>query len=171
MNNKKYVRLSGIIYESMVNGTGIRRVIFAQGCIHNCKGCFNPETHPLQGGELVDMNQLIEDVVSNPMLTGVTFSGGDPFEQAKEFAYIAREIKNSGKDIWCYTGYTFEDIIKNLKIREGWEELLYNIDVLIDGKFEKEKIDKKIKYRGSTNQRIIDVKNSLNEGKVLEKEI
>lgn len=171
MNNEKYVRLSGIIYESMVNGNGIRRVLFAQGCKHNCKGCFNPETHPLDGGELVDMNELVEDVISNPMLTGVTFSGGDPFEQAEKFAYMAEKIRNSGKNIWCYTGYTFEYIIRNFKIREGWEELIYNIDVLIDGKFDIQKSDKKIKYRGSTNQRVVDVKNSLCKGKVVEKEI
>lgn len=171
MNNEKYVRLSGIIYESMVNGIGIRRVIFAQGCKHNCKGCFNPETHPLEGGEWVYMDELVEDIISNPMLTGVTFSGGDPFEQADKFAYMAEKIKNSGKNIWCYTGYTFEYIIKHLKIREGWEELIYNIDVLIDGRFEIEKSDKKIKYRGSTNQRIIDVKSSLYTDNMVEKEI
>ena len=78
----KYVRLAGIAYESLVNGPGMRRVYFAQGCKHNCEGCFNKDTHDFNGGELKDMDELIDDAIGNPMLKGVTFSGGDPLEQA-----------------------------------------------------------------------------------------
>ena len=85
----KYVRLAGVIYESLVNGPGIRRVYFAQGCRHNCDGCFNPETHDFNGGELMDMNELINDAISNPIINGITFSGGDPLEQAESFSYMA----------------------------------------------------------------------------------
>ena len=104
----KTVRLAGIVYESLVNGPGMRRVFFAQGCKHKCEGCFNPETHSVDGGEIMDMDKLIKDVLDNPMLKGVTFSGGDPIEQADSFSYMAKVFKNSNLNIWCYTGYTFE---------------------------------------------------------------
>lgn len=114
---KKTVRLAGIAYESLVNGPGMRRVFFAQGCKHNCKGCFNPETHNFDGGEIMDMDELIKDVLDNPLLKGVTFSGGDPIEQAHSFSYMANIFKSSNLNIWCYTGYKFEDLIKKNGIR------------------------------------------------------
>ena len=157
----KTVRLAGIAYESLVNGPGMRRVFFAQGCKHKCKGCFNPETHSFEDGEIMDMDKLIKDVLDNPILKGVTFSGGDPIEQAHSFAYMAKAFKNSNLNIWCYTGYTFEYILKHKKERNGWQELITNIDVLVDGKFNINKKDENLKYRGSSNQRIIDVKKSL----------
>ena len=93
-NMKKTVRLAGIAYESLVNGPGIRRVFFAQGCKHNCKGCFNPETHSFDKGIVLEIDKLIKDVLENPMITGVTFSGGDPIEQAHSFSYMAKILKN-----------------------------------------------------------------------------
>ena len=89
----KKIRLAGIVYESLVNGPGMRRVFFSQGCKHNCKGCFNPDTHDFNGGENRNMDDLINDVIENPILRGVTFSGGDPWEQADKFAYMAEEFK------------------------------------------------------------------------------
>lgn len=167
----KNVKLAGIIYESLANGPGIRRVLFAQMCKHNCKGCFNPETHSESGGEWVDMDKIIEDIVDNPILGGITFSGGDPWEQADKFAYIAKETKRrvekSNFNIWCYTGYTYEYILANKDKRLGWNELLNNIDVLVDGKYEEDKKEEGLKFRGSSNQRIIDVKESLKLGKVV----
>lgn len=159
------VRLSGIAYESLVNGPGMRRVFFAQGCRHNCEGCFNPETHDFNGGELMDVKVLIEDVRENPLLKGITFSGGDPMEQADKFICMAKEFKEMGLSIWCYTGYRFENIKKD-KVEN---EFLQCIDVLVDGKFEERLADENLKYRGSSNQRIIDVKASLesNEVKIL----
>lgn len=158
--NEKKVRLSGIAYESLVNGPGLRRVLFAQGCRHNCEGCFNPDTHSMSGGKLVDMDEIVESIKGNPMLSGVTFSGGDPFEQADKFAYIAGKLKESDMNIWCYTGYVYEYLIEHQSEHAGWSELLQNIDVLIDGEFDESKKDPAINYRGSTNQRIIDIKNS-----------
>ena len=163
---KKTVRLAGIAYESLVNGPGIRRVFFAQGCKHNCKGCFNPETHSFDKGIVLEIDKLIKDVLENPMITGVTFSGGDPIEQAHSFSYMAKILKNKGLNIWCYTGYTFEYILENLNKRDGWEELLNNIDVLVDGKFEISKKIDGLKFKGSTNQRIIDVNQSLKNKKI-----
>lgn len=104
---KRHIRLAGIAYESLVNGPGMRRVFFAQGCKHNCEGCFNKETHDFNGGELKDIDKLISDVISNPLLKGVTFSGGYPLEQAEGFSYMAMAFKRNGLNIWCYTGYTF----------------------------------------------------------------
>lgn len=165
--NDKYVRLSGICYESLVNGPGMRRVFFAQGCKHNCKGCFNPDTHDFKGGELINIEELIVDTYINPLLKGITFSGGDPWEQAEEFGYMAEEFKKINLSIWCYTGYTFEYILENKDNRKGWNELLNNIDVLVDGKFEEDKKDPKLLYRGSSNQRLIDIPKSLKENKVI----
>ncbi|GAB6168617.1 anaerobic ribonucleoside-triphosphate reductase activating protein [Clostridium carnis] len=162
----KNIRLSGIAYESLVNGPGMRRVFFSQGCNHFCKGCFNPDTHDFLGGEERDMDELIHDVLDNPMLKGITFSGGDPLEQADKFSYMAKIFKKNNLNIWCYTGYTFEYILDNLDKRVGWKELLNNIDVLVDGKFDLTKTREGLRFRGSTNQRIIDVKKSLDTKKI-----
>lgn len=163
----KNIRLSGIAYESLVNGPGMRRVFFAQGCRHKCKGCFNPDTHDFNGGEDRNMDELIEAVLENPMLRGVTFSGGDPWEQADKFAYMAKIFKENELNVWSYTGYTYEYILEHKDEKNGWNELLNNIDVLVDGRFEEEMTQEGLKFRGSYNQRIIDVKESLKEGKII----
>lgn len=164
---KKTVRLAGIAYESLVNGPGMRRVFFAQGCKHNCKGCFNPETHNFDGGEIMDMDELIKDVLDNPLLKGVTFSGGDPIEQAHSFSYMANIFKSSNLNIWCYTGYKFEGLIKKMELDKSIKDLLNNIDVLVDGKFEINNKKEGLKFKGSSNQRIIDVKKSLESGEIV----
>lgn len=158
---EKNVRLSGIAYESLVNGPGMRRVFFAQGCKHNCEGCFNPETHDFNGGEERNVDELINDVIKNKMIKGVTFSGGDPIEQAQQFAYMAKAFKNYGLNVWCYTGYKFEVLLEKMNKDKGLLELLKNIDVLVDGKFEIENKSDGLRFRGSENQRIIDVQKSL----------
>lgn len=167
MEEKVYVRLSGIAYESLVNGPGVRRVLFSQGCKHNCKGCFNPETHCSDGGKEFVADDLVKDILKNPMLKGVTFSGGDPLEQADKFAYIASKLKSKGLNIWCYTGYTFEYIMENANKHKGWKELLDNINVLVDGKFQLEKKVEGLRFRGSANQRIVDVKRSMAAGDIV----
>lgn len=163
----KNIRLSGIAYESLVNGPGMRRVFFAQGCTHNCKNCFNPETHDFKGGEERDMDGLIKDTICNPIIRGITFSGGDPWEQADKFAFMAIAFKEKGLSIWSYTGYTYEYILSNKNKRLGWNDLLNNIDVLVDGKFEEEKMQDGLKFRGSTNQRIIDIKESMKLNQII----
>ena len=167
MNDEKMIRLAGIAYESLVNGPGIRRVLFSQGCLHNCEQCFNQDTHSFDGGELRNMDDIVKDIIENPILRGVTFSGGDPWEQADKFEYIAKELKKNNINIWSYTGYTYEFILENMNNRKGWKGLLNNIDVLVDGKFEYKKKDEKLKFRGSSNQRIIDVPKSLELGKIV----
>ena len=169
MYNK--IRLSGIAYESLVNGPGLRRVLFSQGCKHNCIGCFNQDTHDFNGGALKDMDEIIKDIIENPMIKGVTFSGGDPLEQADKFSYIAKALKEHDLNIWCYTGYTFEYILDHQNENLGWCDLLKYIDVLVDGKFKQDKKAEGLKFRGSSNQRIIDVKESLRLGKIIEIQI
>ena len=150
------VRLAGIVETSINNGEGIRKVIFAQGCKHHCKGCFNPDTHDFNGGYECDTEKIIERINNDYMIDGVTFSGGDPFEQAEAFAHIAKNV-NKDLTIWCYTGYTLQQIIDNID-RPGWKELITNIDVLVDGKFEEDKKDRNLKYKGSSNQNIIELR-------------
>lgn len=110
----------------------------------------------------MDMDEIIVDIVSNPMIKGVTFSGGDPLEQAEKFSYIAKKVREKGKSVWIYTGYTFEEILSKISENKGWEKLLNYTDVLVDGKFDTNKKDEKLKFRGSANQRIIDIRKSLN---------
>lgn len=163
----KKIRLAGIAYESLVNGPGMRRVYFSQGCKHNCKGCFNPDTHDFNSGKEMDMDELIEDAVDNPFLKGITFSGGDPLERAEEFAYMAKAFKNAGLNIWCYTGYVFEEVLEMMEKDKNIRELINNIDVLVDGRFEIDKKDETLKFRGSSNQRLIDIKSSIRENSII----
>ncbi|MGL4847917.1 MAG: anaerobic ribonucleoside-triphosphate reductase activating protein [Clostridium sp.] len=163
----KKVRLAGICYESLVNGPGMRRVFFSQGCKHKCDGCFNPDTHSFNDGEEFDMDDLIKDVLENPLLKGVTFSGGDPFERAEEFSYMAKVFRRENLNVWAFTGYTIEEILEISKERDGFKEFLENIDVLVDGKFIQALAKEGLKFRGSSNQRIIDVKKTLDNKKIV----
>jgi len=160
------IRVADIIPESVVDGKGIRYVIFSQGCRHGCKNCFNPQTHSFTGGKLVDIEKIIDDIKKHPLYKGVTFSGGDPLEQADKFAYIAEEVRALGLDVWSYTGYTFEYILKHQNDRSGWKKFINCIDVLVDGKFKEEERDISLAFRASNNQRIIDVPLSLKMGQV-----
>lgn len=151
------IRLAGIIENSINNGEGIRKVIFAQGCKHHCKGCFNPSTHDFNGGYECDTDKIIERINNDYMIDGVTFSGGDPFEQAEAFAEISKNI-NPELNIWCYTGYTLQEIIDKANEKPEWVDLLTHIDVLVDGKFEEDKKDRNLKFKGSSNQNIIQLR-------------
>lgn len=161
------LRIAGTVNDSIVDGEGIRFTIFTQGCPHNCKGCHNPQTHDFNGGELVEISTLLEKIKSNPLLDGVTFSGGEPFCQAETLAELGVGIKSLGLDIVTYTGYTFEELYKNSN-KNGWGKLLEVTDFLIDGKFILELRDWQIKFRGSSNQRYIDCQESLKQGRVVE---
>ncbi len=153
------LRIAGIEEESIVDGPGIRFVVFTQGCNHNCIGCHNPETHSFDGGELVDINHIIDKIKENPLLDGITLSGGEPFLQAFECGTLARKVKALGLNVVTYTGYTFEEILK----KDDYRNLLLQTDILIDGKFDISKKSMLLQFRGSTNQRIIDVKKYLGD--------
>jgi anaerobic ribonucleoside-triphosphate reductase activating protein len=149
------LRISGINRESIVDGEGLRFVVFAQGCIHNCPGCHNPETHSLTGGELIPVEELFSMITENPLLDGVTFSGGEPFLQPKPFLELAKMARASGMDVTVYTGYTYEELLIEAKENGDIIKLLEETDVLIDGRFIEEKKDLSLAFRGSENQRII----------------
>ncbi|MEG1028208.1 MAG: anaerobic ribonucleoside-triphosphate reductase activating protein, partial [Oscillospiraceae bacterium] len=138
---------------------GIRYVIFTQGCPHNCKGCHNPETHDFNGGNFKSIDEIFNEISANPLLKGVTFSGGEPFCQQDSLVLLSQKIKELNKDIWCYTGYLYEDI-KDTK-------LIDYIDVLVDGPFIEQQKDLLLKFRGSQNQRIIDVKKTKQQNKIV----
>jgi anaerobic ribonucleoside-triphosphate reductase activating protein len=155
------LRLAGITRESVVDGPGIRVVIYAQGCPHGCPGCQNPDTHDPSGGKLFDVGQVIQIIRRVPMAKGVTFSGGEPFAQAEAFAELGHMLKSSHLDIVTYTGYVWEDLINSSQ--DAWHDLLSLTTLLIDGPFSKDEKDLSLAFRGSRNQRIIDVPESLHQ--------
>lgn len=164
------IRLAADLQEdSIVDGNGIRTVIWTQGCSHNCPSCHNPSTHSFDGGELVDVEDVIERIENLSNQDGITFSGGDPMFQAKACSIIAKKIHELGMNVWAYTGFTFEELLD--KGNKEILDFLSNIDVLIDGKFELSKKSLDIKFRGSTNQRVIDVPSSLELHRVVEIDI
>lgn len=158
------IRLYGLVNDSIVDGKGMRLAIFMQGCKHGCKGCHNPKSWGMNDGYVESIESILDKVKSNPLLDGVTISGGEPFLQPVPFLKIITEVKKLGLDVWCYSGYTYEEILCG-KI-ENSRAILENLDVLVDGKFEEDKKDLSLWYRGSSNQRVIDVPKSLKEGKV-----
>lgn len=154
------INIFGVAKESFVDGEGIRYAIFAQGCAHGCVGCHNPESHSFEKHTEIGIDELVEDIKSRGHIDGVTFSGGDPMFQIEEFNELAKRIKSeTDLSIWCYTGFTFEGLLERQSVEVN--ELLGNIDVLIDGKFELVNKNLSLLFRGSSNQRLIDVKRSL----------
>lgn len=159
MLNTQLIRISGTTPESIVDGEGIRYVIFTQGCPHHCSGCHNPSTHSFDDGKLVSISELIADIRKNKnYIDGITLSGGEPFCQSDQCRIIAKEAHEMGLSVWCYTGYLFEDLYGRA------DELLSHIDILVDGPFVLEERSLDLEFRGSRNQRIIDVQTSLEKG-------
>lgn len=157
------LRIAGTANDSIVDGPGIRFTIFTQGCPHRCEGCHNPQTHDFSGGTVADTEELLKKIMANPLLDGVTFSGGEPFCQAEALAELGSKIKALGLNIVTYTGYTFEELYADRQ-KNGFGELLSVTDYLIDGPFILAQKNWEIKFRGSSNQRIIDVAASLRTG-------
>mgnify|MGYP005845495913 FL=1 len=158
------VRLAADIQpDSILDGSGIRTVIWFQGCLHNCKGCQNPETHDMNGGIVVDVDELKMKLKNLKYQSGITLSGGDPFFQPEAALEIVKFAKSIGLNVWAYTGFTYEALLSD----KSRLDLLKNVDVLVDGKFMMDKKSLNCKFRGSTNQRLIDVKKSLEAGGVV----
>ena len=149
--------------DSIVDGEGVRTVIWTQGCPHNCPGCHNPSTHDFDGGSLVDVSYVIDKLKKVKNQDGITLSGGDPVCQSDACLEICKAAHELGLNVWCYTGFTYESMIRNKK----HIELLKEIDILVDGKFVLEEKSYNLYFRGSKNQRIIDVKKSLSEERVV----
>lgn len=155
------LNLAGITEDSIVDGPGIRTTFYCQGCPHHCPGCHNPETWDFSGGTPMEEEQLVEIVESNPLCHGVTFSGGEPFSQAAGYAKLARLLKEKGYEVASYTGYTFEALLAGT---DDQKALLSQLDVLIDGPFLLEERSLELNFRGSRNQRVLNVPESLKAG-------
>lgn len=164
------IRLAAeITKDSIVDGPGLRAVVWTQGCPHKCKGCHNPQTHDFCGGIEVDVKEVIDEISSLKLHKGITLSGGEPLSQPQACAAIAREAKNKNLDVWVYTGYTFENIVKAANTyKTEWAEILKVADVIVDGQFNEDKHNPLLKFKGSSNQRVIDVKRSLAFGRIIE---
>lgn len=161
------IKIFGLQNDSIVDGPGIRYAVFTQGCPHHCPGCHNPDSHSPEGGEQKDTSEILTAIRKNPLLDGVTFSGGEPFEQPEPLAEIAREAHHIGLNVFTYTGYTFEELLQGKEKRRGWEALMRETDYLVDGRFDLEQRSIALQFKGSANQRILDMKKSLEAGKAV----
>ena len=156
------LRILDVVEDTMVDGPGFRTSIYCAGCRHACKGCHNPQSWPFDGGREMTVEELMRIIEADPY-ANVTFTGGDPMYQAAAFAELAHAIhRRTNKDIWCFTGFTFESLI-----HQDQRELLSEVDVLVDGPFVQSLHDPDLLFRGSSNQRIIDVPASLYAGEVV----
>lgn len=156
------MRIYGLVQDSIVDGPGLRFVCFVQGCPHHCPGCHNPDSHDPAGGVEMTTDEVISRMLSNPLTDGLTLSGGEPFEQAEDCMVIARAAHDHGLNVWCYTGYTYEHLLRHgtpVQIA-----LLAEVDVLIDGRYEERKRSLALEWRGSSNQRVIDMNRRANDG-------
>ena len=154
------LRIAGTIPESIVDGPGIRYVLFTQGCPHGCPGCHNPQTHDFAGGTEVQVSDLLADILKRPYVKAVTLSGGEPFCQPAPLAQLAAALKDKGFHLMCYSGYTFEELLQLEEARP----LLEQLDLLVDGRFVESRKNIELRFRGSDNQRVLDVPASLAAG-------
>ena len=162
------IRLAGeMTTDSIVDGEGIRSVIWCQGCIHNCPGCHNPETHSFDGGFLRDVSSVLDEISLLEFQDGITLSGGDPMCQIDACLEIAKHCQNIGLNVWCYTGYKMETLLNRIEKENKLKELLLNIDVLVDSPFILELKSYDVPFRGSKNQRLINARESVKQNKVV----
>lgn len=164
--SQTFVRIAGVATESVVDGPGIRSTIFFQGCGHACPGCHNPETWDPDGGRQVTLVELLNLLKLNPLVSGVTFSGGEPFLQAGPAAVLGNYLRKLGLNLWVYTGYTWEELMDQPDHPE-YQALLEIAAVVVDGPFQQQVKDPGLPFRGSTNQRLIDAPASLAAGRVV----
>ncbi len=157
------LRIAGTVEESIVDGPGLRYVLFVQGCPHHCPECHNPETHPMDGGREVALSSILKEIKANPLIRRVTFSGGEPFARCRPLLALARELRSKNYELLAYTGYLFEDLLEKKEPRE----LLTLLDMLMDGPYIAAQKTLTLKFRGSANQRIIDVPASLAAGRTV----
>jgi len=158
------IKIAGYVPESVVDGEGVRLAIFTQGCPHHCEGCQNPHTWDYNAGTVMDTDDF-DKLMANPLLTGITLSGGEPFLQQDACIRLAEMAHGRGLNVWCYSGYNFEAL--RLATNYSGERLIEHVDILVDGRFELSKKSLNLLFRGSTNQRIIDVKKSLSGKEVV----
>ena len=160
------LRLFGLVTDSIVDGPGYRVSVFTQGCPHGCPGCHNPESHPVEGGTVWTLDDIEKKFVGNPLLSGVTLSGGEPFLQAAACAELARRAHAKGLDVWTYSGFTYEQLLHKAETDEGVRALLQETDVLVDGPFVLAERSLELMYCGSRNQRLIDLERTRANGQL-----
>lgn len=160
------IRLSGVLYDSLADGEGVRVALYFSGCKHHCPGCHNPSTHNFSAGWIVtsqELDEIVAEINKRPYLSGITLTGGDPLYRPYQLnacvEYILKRVERP-LTVWLYTGFCWEDGIYH-------EDVMRHIDVVVDGPFIQEQADKRLVYKGSLNQRIIDVKKSLAAGEVV----
>ena len=156
------LNISGLVAESITDGPGMRFTVFCQGCVHHCEGCHNPETWEFSTGKDYTVASILEKIQKNPLLEGVTLSGGEPFCQAQAFAQLAQGARELNLEVAAYTGFTFEYLLAQGSAEQ--KQLLAQLDVLVDGRFDLATKSLSLKFKGSVNQRILDVKASLKTG-------
>ena len=167
------MKIAGIVKESIVDGPGIRYTIFTQGCPHHCHGCHNKSTWDPNGGKEVDVEDICKEINKNPLVDGITLSGGEPFMQVEDCIRIAMEAKHNKMSVWCYTGYTYEYLMNIWNWKDNGKQYILNltllryIDVLVDGRFDESKKSLDLRFCGSTNQRIIDIQESIKQYKAV----
>ena len=157
----------GTVDDSIVDGPGIRFSVFTQGCKHSCPGCHNPKAQPFDGGQEIDLDELKAKIAANPLLAGITLTGGEPFEQPQPLLELTHWAKQRGLGVWAYSGYLFERLMLGIPSISA-RELAMAVDVLVDGPYIQAQASHELKWRGSANQRVIDVPASLAAGKVVE---
>ncbi|MBQ3763233.1 MAG: anaerobic ribonucleoside-triphosphate reductase activating protein [Clostridia bacterium] len=162
------IRIAGIVDDSIVDGPGFRLAVFTQGCPHDCPGCHNPDTHTFDGGKPDTTERIISQMLQNPLLDGVTLTGGDPFCQSAACAEIAEAAKKHGLNVWAYSGWTYEQLTEKAKTEPDVARLLNTTDILVDGPFILKQRTLELRFRGSKNQRLIDVPASLKSGQAVE---
>lgn len=157
------INLAGITYDSIVDGPGLRTTIFTQGCPHACVGCHNPETWSFENKDVRNIEEIIASILSTSN-KAVTFSGGEPFSQASACYKIASTLRNKGFNLWAYSGFSFEELLNG---NEHQVNFLKSLDVLVDGRFVLEQRSLTLLYKGSRNQRVIDVQKSLSTNSIV----
>ena len=171
MSGKTKLQLAGVVRESIVDGPGIRMTVFVQGCPHHCKGCHNPHTWSFEGGYTTSVDRILEEAEKDKLLKGLTLSGGEPFTQAAALAELSQKAHAMGLDIFCYTGFTFERLLELSGEHPEYIDLLEQCDWLVAGPFIEEEMSLMLHFRGSRNQRILDVPKSLEKGEAVLSEI
>jgi anaerobic ribonucleoside-triphosphate reductase activating protein len=161
------MRIYGVVTDSIVDGPGYRTAIFAQGCPHHCPGCHNPESHDPEGGTEWTLDALEAKFTGNPLLDGITLSGGEPFSQPAACAELARRAHEKGLNVWTFSGYLYEKLLEMAAEEEAVADLLACTDVLVDGPFLLKERSLELLYKGSRNQRIIDLNKARAEGGIV----
>lgn len=161
----KSIRMYGTVDDSIVDGVDLRFGVFVQGCAHHCPGCHNEESQDYDGGYLTTTDQLEREIIASHR-RNVTFSGGEPFDQAEALLELAQNLKSKGFNIWIYSGYLYEDLLKGRK-GKGAQKLLELCDVLVDGPFVQSLHSYDLRWKGSSNQRVIDLAKTRRQGSVV----